>query len=54
MNELICERCEQTFEQLEDFKYVVSCSDGTLEYTAKYCSECATQCEREVEEMQHD
>lgn len=51
---LQCERCEQYFDRLEEFKYVVSCMDGTLEYTAKYCSACALVCETESEEEYDD
>jgi len=53
---MICDRCEESFDEseIEEVKYVVTCSDGSIEYTTKYCKECALICERDIEEMRND
>ena len=44
-----CDRCLKSFDKLEKVTYSVKCADGTLEFPAAYCPECANECENIME-----
>jgi hypothetical protein len=47
-----CDRCLEMFDQLETIVYKATCSEGVIEFPAKYCTECANICESEMNDSE--